>query len=185
MHDQAFLVLWHILQGHKQHFLAAEASGDHRGSWTVSLDIAVLVLRLLFSLSVCSMCVTSVCCYMTLCRLTVEDWWVFLLQNSDLSVEEGKMKESWSSVNWCNIDFRGLIFFYILRVTRPRVECCHVLLTWNQERWILRAARVFLFSHHVSSCTWEALKQLGYLVDQSERGNVISFYGCMRKASIY
>lgn len=115
MHNQAFLVSRHcILQGHEQHSRAAEASGDHRGCSAVSLDIAVLVLRLSFGLSICSMCVTSVCHYMTSCRLAVEDWWVFLLQNSNLSVEEGKMRENWSSVNWCNTGFKKRPYlFYI------------------------------------------------------------------------
>lgn len=64
-----------------------------------------------------------------------------LLQNPNLSVEGGKMRESLSSVNWCNTDFkkRPLSFLHtllaiLLRAARPCMECCHVLLTWNWER---------------------------------------------------
>lgn len=67
---------------------------------------------------------------------------MFLLQNSNLSVEEGKMRESLSSVNQCDIDFkkRPTLFYVkrtvilltiVLRVARRHVECCHVLFTWN------------------------------------------------------
>lgn len=48
---------------------------------------------------------------------------MFLLQNSNLSVEAGKMRESLSSVNWCNVDWKKRPYLFYIPLYVKKALC--------------------------------------------------------------